>query len=108
MPGKKALTNSAHNNGHRSSGNTLHIIIKKDSASDIPSIGCDMDRNTGATNATAMFICIVYDTKDAEFPPSLAVMTAAAVAVGHTVQSMAASRSTRTPCAISLKRVMES
>lgn len=80
----------------------------KDDVSDIPSIGCDIDRNIGAISATPMFICIVYDTNEAELPPSLAVMTAAAVAVGQIVQSMAASSMARALSVISLKMAIVS
>ena len=72
------------------------MMSRNDVASDIPSTGCDIARNSGATSATAMFICIVYEMSDAELPPKRAVITAAAVAVGHSRHIMAASSSTRT------------
>ena len=74
----------------------------------MPSTGCENDRKMGATTATAIFICMVYETSEAEFPPSLEVMTAAAVAVGHTKHIMADSRSTFALCGILSKKVIDS
>jgi hypothetical protein len=69
-------------------------MSKNDDASDIPSTGCEKARNNGATSATAILICIVYEMSEAEFPPKRAVITAAAVAVGHTRHIIADSSNT--------------
>jgi hypothetical protein len=55
-----------------------------------------------------MFICIVYDMSEAELPPNLVVMTAAAVAVGQTKHIIADSSNTFTTGGIPRKKPMES
>jgi hypothetical protein len=51
---------------------------------------------------------MVYEINEAELPPSFAVITAAAVAVGHTRHIIAASSNTFTVTGIVGKKVIDS
>ena len=84
-------SSSEHKRGQRSKGKTFAVITRKEPPNEAPSTGCEKASKSGARSATARFICIVYDMSDAELPPSLAVITDAAVAVGHTRHSIAVS-----------------
>ena len=93
--GRSRRTAQAARHGITSMGNTFQSIALNELKKVTPSTGCSTGTTSGTSRATATFISTVYVTTPAMFPPSLPVTTAHAVAVGHIMQSIAASKPSR-------------
>ena len=89
---------SAKASGQSNKGNTLPEMSINDSINEPPPAVRINVSEHGTATATAKFTSIVYEISDEALPPSLAVITAAAVAVGQMRQSIAASTSTDHSC----------
>ena len=77
------LVIQASRQGHISRGKTFARIRVKACVKPADADGCSSGTNTGTATAVAIFINMVYVMTPAMSPPSLSVMTEAAVAVGQ-------------------------